>query len=195
MDGRPSLYPDTDFCANPGLVCNSQDSDELPWVVGMFHWMNTVQSYARNRWVFMDKLRELSLDDVTDIQISRMLIAVDCIMKTGNHVCDIGVDSSEALKEVLAVFGEEFEQVVANAPSASPTVSTMPSASPTNFPTGKAFDVLLIFIRFFLDIYTHSYSLTFIFQFPLRFNQRARQLLPLHRVPHRTFSNIHLQRT
>lgn len=137
MDGRPSLYPDTDFCANPEAVCSSEDSDELQWVVGMFHWIKAVQSYNKDGWSFMDKLREVPLDDVTDSRFNEMLIAVDCIMKTGSHRCDIGIDSTELLLEILAVFDDKYEQNVINAPSASPTLSTMPSASPTVVPTGK----------------------------------------------------------
>jgi len=137
VDGRPSLYPDTDFCVNPEAVCSSEDSDELQWVVGMFHWIKAVQSYNEDGWSFMDKLRELPLDDVTDSRFYEILIAVDCIMKTGNHRCDIGVDSIDTLTEVLAVFGDKYEPVVVNAPSASPTLTVMPSASPTRIPTCK----------------------------------------------------------
>ena len=104
MDGRPSLYPDTDFCANPEAVCSREDSDELQWVVGMFHWIKAVQSYNEGGWSFMDKLREVPLDDVTDSRFNEMLIAVDCIMKTGSHRCDVGIDSTEILLDVLAVF-------------------------------------------------------------------------------------------
>lgn len=136
MDGRPSLYPDTDFCANPEAVCSSQHSNELQWVVGMFHWTKAVQSYNENGWSFMDNLRELPLD-ITDSRFNVMLTAVDCIMKTGNHRCKIGVDSIDTLKEVLAVITDE--RIDPNAPTMPPTVTAMPSASPTDFPTGKDF--------------------------------------------------------
>ena len=45
-EGRPSLYPDIDFCKNPGAICSDRRSPELRWVTGMFHWVHTVQ---RNR--------------------------------------------------------------------------------------------------------------------------------------------------
>ncbi|KAL9186801.1 hypothetical protein ACHAXT_010521 [Thalassiosira profunda] len=43
-DGRPSMYPDIDFCKNPGAICSdTRRSAELRWVTGMFHWVQTVQ--------------------------------------------------------------------------------------------------------------------------------------------------------
>lgn len=137
MNGRPSLYPDTDFCANPEAVCSSEDSDELQWVVGMFHWIDAVQSYNEGGWSYMDNLKQLPAGDVADIRFNKMLVAVDCIMKTGNHRCEVGIDSIDTLVEVLGVFGDKYEQVALNAPTLSPTLTARPSASPTHFPTGK----------------------------------------------------------
>lgn len=45
-EGRPSLYPDIDFCKNPGAICSDRRAPELRWVTGMFHWVHSVQ---RNR--------------------------------------------------------------------------------------------------------------------------------------------------
>ena len=43
-DGRPSIYPDIDFCNNPGAICSdTRRSAELRWVTGLFHWVQTVQ--------------------------------------------------------------------------------------------------------------------------------------------------------
>ena len=40
---RKSLYPDIDFCKNPGAICSDKRSPELRWITGMFHWVQTVQ--------------------------------------------------------------------------------------------------------------------------------------------------------
>jgi hypothetical protein len=40
---RNSLYPDIDFCKNPGAICSDRRAPELRWVTGMFHWVQTVQ--------------------------------------------------------------------------------------------------------------------------------------------------------
>ena len=42
-EGRPSIYPDIDFCKNPGAICSDKRSHELRWATGMFHWVQTVQ--------------------------------------------------------------------------------------------------------------------------------------------------------
>ena len=152
MDGRPSLYPDVDFCKNPESVCSSQHSNELQWVVGMYHWTKVIQPYNENGWSFMDNLRELP-SDITDIRFSQMLSAVDCIMKTGNHRCNVAVDSRDTLKEVLTIITDE--RIDPNAPTNPPTFTSMPSVSPTDFPTGKYIHLL------FTNVYSfrHTYRL------------------------------------
>ena len=50
-EGRPSLYPDLDFCKNPGAVCSDKRAQELRWVTGMFHWAQTVQKARSYNYV------------------------------------------------------------------------------------------------------------------------------------------------
>jgi len=154
MDGRPSLFPDIDFCSNPEAVCSSQHSNELQWVVGMFHWIKVVQSYNENGWSYMDNLGGLPLD-IADSRFHDMLTAVDCIMKTGKHRCNIGVDSIDTLKKVLAVITDE--RIDPNAPTMPPTVTPMPTVSP---PTGE--DIYWLIVIYFLGLcmHTHTCSLT-----------------------------------
>ena len=42
-ENRDSLYPDIDFCKNPGAICSDRRAPELRWVTGMFHWVQTIQ--------------------------------------------------------------------------------------------------------------------------------------------------------
>jgi len=42
-EGRKALYPDIDFCTNPGAICSDKRTHELRWVTGMFHWAQTMQ--------------------------------------------------------------------------------------------------------------------------------------------------------
>ncbi|MEZ9199181.1 PKD domain-containing protein [Shewanella sp. 10N.286.54.B9] len=39
------LYADLDLCANPQLVCSTQEHKEIKWIAGLFFWMNEVQGY------------------------------------------------------------------------------------------------------------------------------------------------------
>lgn len=37
-EGRPSRYPDIDFCLDPEAICASEEHQELKWVAGLFYW-------------------------------------------------------------------------------------------------------------------------------------------------------------
>lgn len=57
-EGRDVLYPDIDFCKNPGAICEPDAPPALKWIAGFFYWLNSVQSYVdKDGWVYMDKLR------------------------------------------------------------------------------------------------------------------------------------------
>jgi hypothetical protein len=42
--GAAALYPDVDFCRDPGEICRGAHPD-LKWVAGFFYWLETVQPY------------------------------------------------------------------------------------------------------------------------------------------------------
>lgn len=44
-EGRSALYPDIDFCKNPGAICSDTRAGELRWVTGMFQWVHTMQQH------------------------------------------------------------------------------------------------------------------------------------------------------
>lgn len=44
-EGRPSMYPNIDFCLNPESICSSPTYPNLKWIVGMFRWITEVQPY------------------------------------------------------------------------------------------------------------------------------------------------------
>lgn len=56
-EGRAALYPDIDFCKNPGAICESGAPSELKWVAGFFYWLNSVQPYSQGGWTYLDELR------------------------------------------------------------------------------------------------------------------------------------------
>jgi hypothetical protein len=51
------LYPEVNFCHDPGVICDSPDHPELKWVAGLFYWMNSVQSYDEDGWQYTAELR------------------------------------------------------------------------------------------------------------------------------------------
>lgn len=56
-EGRPSIYPDINFCTNPGVICSGKNSDELRWVTGMFHWSTYVQKQRTRDYSYMESLQ------------------------------------------------------------------------------------------------------------------------------------------
>lgn len=57
-EGRNALYPDVDFCQNPGYICDPAGPPELKWISGFFYWLNSVQTYqADDGWVYLEKLK------------------------------------------------------------------------------------------------------------------------------------------
>eukprot|EP01067_Filipodium_phascolosomae_P004255 Filipodium_phascolosomae@DN2745_c1_g1_i19.p1 len=58
QEGRPSRYPDVDFCVDPESICTSDKYKELKWVAGFFYWLNSVQSYSQGGWTYMKALQD-----------------------------------------------------------------------------------------------------------------------------------------
>ena len=56
-EGRPSIYPDINFCTNPGAICSDKRSDELRWVTGMFHWSTSVQKKRARDSPYLESLQ------------------------------------------------------------------------------------------------------------------------------------------
>ena len=138
-EGRPSLYPEIDFCLNPEAICASEQSNELRWSTGMFAWIKKVQSYTSGGWNYIDKVQKLGSDVFQSGSLdATVIMGIDCLLKTGSHICDSAEDMTERLNEVLAVIS------VFNLPTASPTTTMAPSTSPTYFPTGESSLILYI---------------------------------------------------
>merc|ERR1712151_154365 len=58
-EGRNALYPDIDFCQDPGVICNPSGPSELKWIAGFFYWLNSVQPYvdANDGWTYLTELK------------------------------------------------------------------------------------------------------------------------------------------
>jgi hypothetical protein len=58
-ENRPSLYPDLNFCSDPGLICTDEERTmDIRWIVGMFEWVDRVQDYYDSTldWHYMREL-------------------------------------------------------------------------------------------------------------------------------------------
>jgi len=56
-EGRSSLFPKVDFCANPNAICEPESPPELKWIAGFFYWLNAVQTYDHSEYNFMTQLK------------------------------------------------------------------------------------------------------------------------------------------
>lgn len=86
---RPSkiLYPSVDFCGDPEVVCASKDHPELKWVAGLFYWMSSVQTYEKNGWTYVGKLRAFVEGGLTD---AAFIDGVSGIVNRGCHDAPCG---------------------------------------------------------------------------------------------------------
>jgi hypothetical protein len=143
-EGRPSMYPALDFCADPEVICSSEEHTELKWIAGMFYWIESVQSYNSSdgggEWNYLTKLHEfvdgghiMSSDDNSFID------AVSGIVNRGCHnpPCKTGdVDGREErranFRKVLdAFFGSLLPDDNGGGPSTAPVTSLpLPTAAP-----------------------------------------------------------------
>mmetsp|Transcript_763 Transcript_763/g.1605 ORF Transcript_763/g.1605 Transcript_763/m.1605 type:complete len:666 (+) Transcript_763:172-2169(+) len=55
-EGRPSMFPDIDFCRDPQAVCSNPNYPDLKWIAGMFRWITEVQTYNRGDYSYMQRL-------------------------------------------------------------------------------------------------------------------------------------------
>lgn len=57
-DGRAALYPEINFCQDPGAICAPGNPPELKWVAGFFYWLNAVQPYEKGDWNYIAELKK-----------------------------------------------------------------------------------------------------------------------------------------
>ena len=100
-DGRPSIYPDINFCTNPGIICSGKNSDELRWVTGMFHWSTNVQKQRSRDTSYMESLQ--SYVDEGNFTTTAFIDDVNDFLGESNN--DTVKLRSETFFDVLRAFG------------------------------------------------------------------------------------------
>eukprot|EP00808_Paulinella_micropora_P019481 g65235.t1 len=108
-----ALYPNVDFCKNPGAICDSREHPELKWVSGLFYWVNLMQEYRTDSWSYIEKLKQWVDAGMPNIgKDSDFIHAVSGIVNRGCHnpPCqsgglDGGPERALFFKKVLDAFG------------------------------------------------------------------------------------------
>jgi predicted chitinase len=109
-EGRPSRYPDVDFCKDPEQICSSDLHKELKWVAGLFYWINSVQAYKEGDFDYVTELHKFVENGMEG---DSFINAVSGIVNRGCHnpPCGAGpVDGADEraanFRKVLAIFFE-----------------------------------------------------------------------------------------
>jgi hypothetical protein len=82
LDGRRSLYPNTDFCLFPEATCSSSFTREMRWTVAMFEWADRVQNYATPEWAYGEELIKFVDGGMRD---DSFIMSVGRILSNGCH--------------------------------------------------------------------------------------------------------------
>ncbi|KAL7521361.1 hypothetical protein ACHAWX_006029 [Stephanocyclus meneghinianus] len=90
LEGRPSRYPNIDFCRTPWIICdtvkvleNGLAYPELKWMVAIFEWIDRIQSYdnVSTKWNYMTQLKmfvDRGVKDLKFIDTVSSLVARGC---------------------------------------------------------------------------------------------------------------------
>lgn len=138
-DGRPSRYPTVDICADPGLICSSEEYPELKWIAGLFYWVDSLQDYSSGGWDYLTELHRfvdqgMQPDDP-------FIDSVSGIVNRGCHnppcasgSVDGGPERRLYFERVLRIL--DVEPTI-QAPTSSPIEATapLPTSSPVSPPT------------------------------------------------------------
>ena len=108
-DGRETaMFPDVDFCRDPGQVCSGSHSILLRWISGLYHWMENVQRYNARGFEFKNALVRYVNEDLTGDQFFEQVTNIHLF---GCHECAIVEDMDDRLRNfemILRLFGLQF---------------------------------------------------------------------------------------
>ncbi|KAL7551349.1 hypothetical protein ACHAWF_014540 [Thalassiosira exigua] len=111
---KNAMFPDVDFCRDPGKICTGADSVPLRWISGMYGWIERVQKYKINGYRYMDELTRYVNEDLvntkffsaaTDIHVLGCHEEGSCA--NGRTVEDYNA-RLRAFEKVLSLLGLQF---------------------------------------------------------------------------------------
>lgn len=83
-EGRNALFPEIDFCEDPGSICDDDAPPELKWIAGFFYWLNAVQPYDAPGWNFYSELKGW-VDGGMDLNDASFIDGTSGIVNRGCH--------------------------------------------------------------------------------------------------------------
>jgi hypothetical protein len=112
-DGE-AMFPNVDFCNDPGQVCAGLDSIPLRWISGMYHWMENVQKYDKGGFNYMNELVSYVNGNLKKEEFFEGAANIHVL---GCHKTDCSLSKSltdmdarlRAFEMVMSLFGLQFE--------------------------------------------------------------------------------------
>lgn len=84
-DGRESaLFPDVDFCRDPGEICAGVESIKLRWISGMYAFMENVQKYNEDGFSYNGKLLSFHQFNLHTTHCSNSILSFPAKMNSSN---------------------------------------------------------------------------------------------------------------
>jgi len=112
-DGE-AMFPNVDFCNDPGQICAGFDSIPLRWISGLYHWMENVQKYDRGGFNYKSELVRYVNGGLTNTEFFDRAANIHVL---GCHTTDCSSSRSltdmdarlRAFETVMSLFGLQFE--------------------------------------------------------------------------------------
>ncbi len=112
-DGE-AMFPNVDFCNDPGQICAGLDSIPLRWISGMYHWMENVQKYDKSGYNYKNELVRYVNGGLTNTEFFDGAVKIHVL---GCHKTDCSSLGSptdmdarlRAFEMVMSLFGLQFE--------------------------------------------------------------------------------------
>eukprot|EP00804_Cyclotella_cryptica_P024464 CCRYP_017568-RB/>CCRYP_017568-RB protein AED:0.03 eAED:0.03 QI:1933/1/1/1/1/0.81/11/100/1752 len=163
-DGRSTaMFPDVDFCLDPGQICAGLYSTRLRWITGMYHWMENVQSYNEDGFNYLEELGKYVRDNLEDGNFFKLATKVhlfgchlDSCTKHEVQDMDARVRNFEKVLSVLnlqftsnAKAEPPFKTFPGQVPPTAPPVVEAASKPPTGSPV-SSIEKIVVQVKVFL---------------------------------------------
>lgn len=128
-----AMFPEVDFCLDPGQICAGLYSTKLRWVVGMYHWIEEVQSYNEDGFNYVEQLDKYVGDNLEDPNFFLMVTRIHLF---GCHLesCSSEIPDMDArvrnFEKTLSVLNLQFTSIA----KAEPPFKTFPGQVPPTKP-------------------------------------------------------------
>ena len=116
-DGRPSRYPEINFCKIPSIICGQSTAllsgvayPELKFMVALFDWVERIQSYSNgdSKWNYLDQLKFFVDGGMTMEGTGKFIDAVSSVVTRG---CD-GMYCSQQTIHFMDERKKNFETLI-----------------------------------------------------------------------------------